>query len=541
MTEDTELCYRALVSRDRRFDGRFFTGVRTTGIYCRPICPARTPRRENVEFYPCAAAAEAAGYRPCLRCRPDSAPGTPEWNGTSATVSRGLRLIQQGELDERGVSGLAARLGIGERHLSRLFEEHLGAAPVVVAQTRRAHFARKLIEETDLPMADIAFASGFGSIRRFNALVRDRFGYPPTELRGRWATRRDRASRASRNLGDGTLTLRLPYRPPLDWEGALAFLAKRTIPGVERVGDGAYERTFELEGHSATASADRATGTFRVIHAEAESCLLLSVSPIPARAVLSVVETVRHLFDLHADPMVVSRHFANDTVLGPLVSSTPGLRLPGSWDGFELAIRAILGQQITVRAATTIAGRLVDRMGRPVVTGDSSLSRLFPSAAEVAAGDLSGLGIPGSRIRALRALAEEVAEGRLTLDPAADPAETRAKLLALPGIGPWTVEYIMMRALRDPNAFPAGDIVLRKALSGSDRALSERQLLSRAEPWRPWRAYAVLHLWRASGTGRTVGPVSATPSASVRSTTKTRRRKTGTNGTERKSHAQRTR
>lgn len=493
MTEDTELCYRAIVSRDPRFDGRFFTGVRTTGIYCRPICPARTPKRENVQFFACPAAAEEAGFRPCRRCRPDTAPGTPEWNGTSATVSRGLRLIQQGALDEADVSELAERLGMGERHLSRLFSEHLGASPIAVAQTRRTHFARKLIEETDLSMVEIAFASGFGSVRRFNALIRNRFGFTPTELRNARSKRTGFAI-GTNGRGARALALRLSYRPPLDWDGILAFLAKRIIPGVERIRDGAYERTFAL---------GETTGRLRVSHAPEERALLLTLSSIPARAVLSLAETTRHVFDLHADPMSVARHFASDPTLGPLLSRAPGLRVPGAWDGFELAIRAILGQQITVRAATTLAERLVSRLGETVDDAaddrsESEINRLFPRAETIAGADLSNLGIPGSRIRAIRALARAVADGEIALDPGADPVETRTRLLALPGVGAWTVEYILMRALRDPDAFPAGDIVLRRICSNSQNPLSEKQLVNLADAWRPWRAYSVLHLWRAA-------------------------------------------
>jgi AraC family transcriptional regulator of adaptative response / DNA-3-methyladenine glycosylase II len=517
MTEDAELCYRAIASRDPRFDGRFFTGVRTTGIYCRPICPARTPKRENVTFFACAAAAEEAGFRPCRRCRPDTAPGTPEWNGTSASVSRGLRLIQQGALDEADVSMLAERLGMGERHLSRLFGEHLGASPVTVAQTRRTHFARKLIEETDLSMAEIAFASGFGSVRRFNALIRDRFGFTPTELRRtrRKGTTRDAAhgpkeSRSSRNTArrpnasctsrDGDrLALRLSYRPPFDWDGILAFQAKRLIPGVEQIRDHGYERTFAM---------GETTGRLRVTHAPEERALLLTVSSIPPRKLLWLVETTRHVFDLHADPMCVTRHFDSDPMLGPFIGLAPGLRVPGAWDGFELAVRAILGQQITVRAATTLAHRLVARLGNPLEkSGEtpsvSELHMLFPRPEIVANADLSGLGIPGSRIAAIQSLARAVADERLTLDPAAPADETRRRLLEIPGIGAWTVEYIMMRAVRDPDAFPAGDIVLRRICSTGSAPLSEKQLMKRAEPWRPWRAYSVLHLWRAASRAAT--------------------------------------
>jgi AraC family transcriptional regulator of adaptative response / DNA-3-methyladenine glycosylase II len=480
-------CYRALASRDPRFDGRFFVGVRTTGVYCRPICPAPTPKRANVSFFPCAAAAEAAGFRPCRRCRPESAPGTPAWLGSSATVARGLRLIAAGALDGAGVEGLARSLGVGARQVRRLFDAHLGASPLAVARTRRVHFARRLIDETALPMSELALAAGFASIRHFNHSIRSCFGRSPSELR--------RAARGPRPQRGQTLRLRLAYRPPLDWSALLAFLAARAIPGVERVAEGGYRRTVRL---------GRVPGRLSVRALPGAAQLEVEVDASPGAPLLEVADRVRVLFDLGADPLRIAADLGHDPDLAPCLSARPGLRVPGAWDGFELAVRAVLGQQVTVRGASTLAGRLVRRLGEPLDAPVDGLTHLFPAPERVAGAELDGLGLPAARAEALRALARAVASGDLALEPGADPERARAVLGALPGVGEWTAEVVAMRALGEPDAFPAGDLGLRRALAGGAPPLSAAELARRAEAWRPWRAYAALHLWHAdaSATGR---------------------------------------
>ena len=463
--------YQALRSRDARFDGRFFTAVRTTGIYCRPICPARTPHRKNVEFYSCAAAAEAAGFRPCLRCRPDSAPGSPEWRGTSSTVSRGLRLIADGALDEGTVDELAGRLGVGERHLHRLFVRHLGASPVAVAQTHRVHLARRLLEETASTSTEIAFAAGFSSVRRFHTVFRRTFDATPQEIRAK--RRRGGANTGSAGTDSVGLRLVLRARAPFDWNATLSFLAPRSLPSVESVQGTIYRREVSVEGRNGW------------IEVEARgSQLELRTNLPPSRELLRLVERVRDLLDLDADTSQIGDLLAQDPQLAALVRKYPGIRVPGAWNGFELAMRAILGQQVTVAGARTLAGRLVARIGA-----------LTPE--RVVDADLTALGVPGKRAETLRLLAKAVLEDGLSLDPWADPAQTRAALLAIPGIGPWTVEYVAMRALRDPDAFPASDLGIRKALATGGTPCSAREAERRAEAWRPWRSYAVMLLWRS--------------------------------------------
>jgi len=473
-------CYDALRSRDARFDGRFFLGVTTTGIYCRPICPARAPRPENVRFYSCAAAAEEAGFRPCRRCRPETAPGTPAWHGTSSTVSRALRLIEESALDHgREVAYLAGRLGLGERQLRRLFARHLGASPAAVARTRRVHFARRLIDETALPMRTIASGSGFASVRQFNHDMRRVFRASPTALR-RSRPRRDVSS-------GGALVVRLPYRAPYDWDSLLAYLAARAIPGVEAVRDGSYRRTLRLA---------RGAGWIEVSQAPGESALSVALH-LPASAEwIVVVERLRRVFDLAADPQVIAASLRRDPLLAPLVRRRPGLRIPGAWDPFELAVRAILGQQVTVRGATTLAGRLVERFGETVAgTGASGVGRLFPRPANLASAPLESIGLPSARAAALRSLAAAVASGDLVLEGGASLGEAVASLTRLPGIGPWTAHYVALRALGEPDAFPAGDLGLRRAAGVPGRPATETALAARAERWRPWRGYAALHLW----------------------------------------------
>jgi len=477
---DPDACYRAARARDARFDGRFFVAVRTTGIYCRPICPAPTPRRENCLFVPCAAAAQEAGFRPCLRCRPESAPGTPAWLGSGATVSRALRLIEAGALDAAGVDTLAARLGVGDRHLRRLFAAHLGASPHAVAATRRAHVAKQLIDQTSLPMAEIAFAAGFASVRRFNDAIRTAFGRPPRALR--------RAASGGRSAPGSPLELRLAYRPPYAWDDLLRFLAARAIPGVECVAQGVYRRSFRQ---------GQAVGWLEVGALAGSNQLLARIQVAGALRWIDLAPRLRALLDLGAAPDEIAAGLRDDAVLGRALRAAPGVRVPGAIDGFELAVRAILGQQVSVAAATTLAGRLVAQLGARLPDAclpaerSAHPSHEFPSAEQVACADVAAIGLPFARAEAIRALARAVAERRLSLEPGADPESTRAGLLALPGVGAWTAAYVAMRALREPDAFPSGDLGLRRALG-----VDARELERRAEAWRPWRAYAAMLLWQ---------------------------------------------
>jgi AraC family transcriptional regulator of adaptative response / DNA-3-methyladenine glycosylase II len=476
---DHEACYRAIRARDARFDGRFFTAVKTTGIYCRPVCPARTPRPENVMFYPSAAAAQEAGFRPCLRCRPETAPDLGAWRGASNTVSRGLALIEMGALDEGGVEALAGRLGVGERQLRRLFQKHLGATPVAVAQTRRVLLARQLLHETGLPMTEIALAAGFGSLRRFNETFLALYGRPPTALR-RGATATGRSP--------GEITLKLRYRPPYDWPAMLAFLSKRAIAGIESVEGGVYRRTIGLEGAQGVVAVRPVEG-----HALSATLRFAQLSALP-----NIIARLRRVFDLGADPEVIGAHLARDARLAPLVAARPGLRVPGAWDGFELATRAILGQQVTVGAAVRLAGKLVARYGEPLVVPDGALTHLFPTPERLAGEELRNLGMPESRAACLSAVAAEATADKQVF-AAGQPLEAAiSRLRELPGIGEWTAQYIAIRQMRELDAFPAADIGLLRAMTvpGGARP-SARELLARAEAWRPWRAYAAQYLWTA--------------------------------------------
>jgi AraC family transcriptional regulator of adaptative response / DNA-3-methyladenine glycosylase II len=477
MDLDPDICFRALRSRDARFDGRFFTAVRTTGIYCRPICPARAAKRENLVFFAHAAAAEDAGFRPCLRCRPDAAPSTPTWGGTRAVVSRALRLIAEGALDGGDVDDLGARVGLGARHLRRLFLRHLGATPVAVAQTRRLHLARTLIHTTPLPLSDIAFGSGFSSLRRFNAAFRAAYGIPPTSLR----------KRGPRAAASAQIELRLNYRPPYDWPGILDFLRARAIAGVERVTDQEYARTVGIENES---------GIIRVRHAPRGEHLVLSIPLSLSTSIHRIAERVARMFDVGADPDIIASQLSRDRQLGAVVRRHPGVRVPGCWDRFELAVRAIVGQQITVAGATKILGRIARTYGSSLEGGDPDLDTRFPTAEILAQVDLSGM--PAARARTLRELARSVAGGSNCLDTGASLETSIARLVAIPGIGPWTAHYIAMRALGEPDAFPTGDVALRRA-AGHGSPLTEAALLRRAERWRPWRAYAAIYLWRSLG------------------------------------------
>jgi len=462
--DDFDTCYRAVSSRDARFDGRFVTAVRTTGIYCRPSCPAQTPKRENVSFFPRPAAAAAAGYRACKRCRPDAAPGSPEWDVRGDLAARALRGIEAGVVDAEGIPGLARRLNVSERHLHRVLVAEVGVGPLALARTRRAQTARVLIEHTALSLSTVAFSAGFASIRQFNDVMRAEFGCPPGELRRRPVPAGE---------AEGTLTLRLQHRRPYAVAPSLGWLAARAVAGVEEVDGGVYRRV--ING--------------RVVELEPvpdSGHVVARVHVDDVGHVADLVARCRRLLDLDADPVAVDEALRADKMLAPLVARTPGIRVPGSVDGFELAARAVLGQQVSVAAARTFASRLVAQCGKPLDSPWGTLSHSFPTAETVAEHPLDGIGLTGARAASLRALAEAVASGRLSLEPTADRDEARAQLLALPGIGPWTVEYVAMRALRDPDAFPATDLVLRRA-TDDDAA--------RAESWRPWRAYAAMHLW----------------------------------------------
>jgi AraC family transcriptional regulator, regulatory protein of adaptative response / DNA-3-methyladenine glycosylase II len=491
MDMDRIACYRAISTRDARFDGRLFVGVKTTGIYCRPICPARTPKLENTSFYASAAAAQEAGFRPCLRCRPETSPDLAFWRGTSNTVSRALALIEAGGLDEADVEGLANRLGVGARQLRRLFHQHVGASPIAVAQTRRILLAKQLIHETRLPMAEVALASGFNSVRRFNETFLQMFGRPPATLR------RIRSDQTRREAG--ALSIRLSYRPPYDWDAMLSFLGQRAIPGVETISGTTYRRTIAIGGH------------FGVIGVAPADKNRVDVSlRFPDMAALpQIIARVRRVFDLAADPDTIGAHLALDPVLAPLVRLRPGLRVPGAWDGFELAVRAIFGQQITVPAATRLLGRLVEVHGTPLpaMAGDGEgLSHLFPSPARLAKADLATLGMPNARAMAVTSLAQAIAADPMIFSRSASLEQTIAKLQSLPGIGEWTAQYIAMRELREPDAFPAADIGLMRAMANADGGRpSPAELLARAETWRPWRAYAALYLW-AAGSPRAASP-----------------------------------
>ncbi len=483
MDMDFEACRRAFLTRDHRFDGRIFAGVKTTGIYCRPICPARTPNAENMTFFPTAAAAQEAGFRPCLRCRPESSPDLGAWRGTSNTVSRALALIERGALDAGDVDGLAARLGVGERQLRRLFKQHLGASPVAVAQTRRVLLAKQLIHETRLPMAEVAMASGFGSVRRFNETFQQLFGRSPGALR--------RSLGAEQSSAAGGITVKLPYRAPYDWDAMIAFLNARAIPGVETVAPRRYARTLQVEGVCGVVVVTPGQGDFLVAEIR-----FPKVQALPA-----VIARIRRVFDLAADPALIGAHLAQDPLLAPMVAARPGLRAPGAWDGFELAVRAILGQQITVTAARSLAARLVKAYGEPIhdpAAAALGLSCVFPTPERLVGEDIAALGMPRARGAALEGLARTVAADRSIFTPRADLESAIAALSALPGVGEWTAQYIALRELREPDAFPHADIALMRALADDEgRRPTSHDLLARSHAWRPWRAYAAQHLWAA--------------------------------------------
>jgi AraC family transcriptional regulator, regulatory protein of adaptative response / DNA-3-methyladenine glycosylase II len=482
MELNADTCYQAMLSHDARFDGRFFGGVTTTGIYCRPVCRVTPPRFENVRWFACAAAAEAAGFRPCRRCRPESAPGTPAWIGSSAVVSRALRLINEGALDETDLENFSARLGVGSRHLRRLFAEHLGASPNAIATARRTHFAARLIEETALPFTEIAFAAGFNSVRQFNEAMRATFQQAPTEIRQRSGLK---TVLKHSQPATGALTLRLPYRPPLDWARMSGFLQARTIPGVEAATESTYRRTIQINNQS---------GVIELQYlAEAAHLLLRAWLPQP-NAIMPIVERARRIFDLSAEPQLIHEHLSRDPVLANAVNAARGLRVPGAWDAFELSVRAILGQQVSVAAARTLASRFAAAFGTACAAPLAELTTVFPTPENLAARDpheLTALGILPKRAQTILALARALAAHELTLSPAADPVATIEQLQTIPGIGAWTAHYIAMRALSWPDAFPHTDLGVMKALNEKN----PKRILAIGEAWRPWRAYAVMHLW----------------------------------------------
>lgn len=475
---------RARLSRDARFDGRFFVGVKTTGIYCRPICPAVAPKTENVTFYPSAAAAGEAGYRPCLRCRPECAPGTPAWNGTSTTVQRGLRLISKGALDDGSIEKLADRLGVTSRHLRRLFTTHLGASPLAVAHTQRLHFAKRLIDQTRLPMAHIATAAGYGSVRRFNDAFRQTYGRTPRELR-----------RSSDDAFDSNtaLAVRLGYSRPFDWQAMLDFLAGRATPGIEQVTDSTYLRTVVINGQP---------GVIECGHDGKRDNVSLLLHGIETAEIFQVVQRVREMLDLDAPVAEIQGVLAADKMLKSIARRSPGIRVPGAWDGFELIVRAILGQQVSVKAATTLAGRIAARYGEKVALPASLVSKadalnlgyLFPTPEKLARARFNDMGLVTSRAETIRRVARAVVNGEVNFDTAQDPGEFCQRLITIRGIGEWTAEYVAMRALKYPDAFPASDLGLIKAMGGAE-AINPTQLKQRAESWRPWRSYAALLLW----------------------------------------------
>jgi len=476
MPLDPDACYRALRTHDPRFDGRFFVGVSSTRIYCRPVCTVKLPRRENCHFFASAAAAEVQGYRPCLRCRPELAPGNASVDAVARLAQGAVDLIENGVLDAGGIEHLSARVGVTSRHLRRIFDAEFGVSPIEYAQTQRLLLAKRLLTDTSLPVTEVALASGFASVRRFNALFKARYRMAPGRLR---------EARSDRTL-PATLAFELAYRPPYDWDAMLEFLGSRAIEGVETVTRDAYARSVAVVHRGTTH-----VGRVEIRRAPRKPALRVSVSPTLAAAIPAVLSRVKHAFDLACDPAVVA------AALGPLAASHPGLRVPGTFDGFELAARGIVGQQISVRAARTMLGRIADAYGDPLPDdGDRVPIRLFPSAARIAAlppDDLLCHGLTRARARTLVALANVVASGKILLEPGGDVDATIEALTALPGIGTWTANYIAMRALRWPDAFLASDLGVLRTMGETKPARALRE----SESWRPWRSYAVIHLWRS--------------------------------------------
>ncbi|MBA3260891.1 MAG: DNA-3-methyladenine glycosylase 2 family protein [Thermoleophilaceae bacterium] len=481
MIDDFERCYRFMRSRDPRYDGFFFVGVTSTGIYCRPSCPARLPDRRNVRLFATAAAAQAAGFRACKRCEPDAAPGSPAWNRRADVAGRAFRLIADGIVDREGVQGLASRLGFNERQLNRILVAEVGAGPAQLARAHRAQAARTLIESTGLSFAEVALASGFGSVRQFNDTIQVIYARKPSELRRR--ARRKRAATTQ-----GAVDLRLPARAPLDGTALLEFLGARAIPGVEHVEGGTYRRSLALEHGGGLVALTPEAGAARCV---------LQLDDL--RDLTAAVARCRRLLDLDADPVSIDAQLGADPLLGELARRRPGMRVPGCVDGFELGVRAIVGQQVSVAAARTVLGRLVARYGEALAEPAGALTHRFPTAETLAESDPADLPFPRRRGEALRSLALLVAADGLRFDAGADSSAALAALLDIPGVGPWTASYVAMRALGDPDSFPAGDVGIRHALRRLGHAASGPQATSVAEPWRPWRSYAVMHLWSSLG------------------------------------------
>jgi AraC family transcriptional regulator of adaptative response / DNA-3-methyladenine glycosylase II len=482
---DAEVCYRAIQGRDARFDGWFVVGVTSTGIYCRPSCPARTPRRSNVRFFASAAAAQGEGFRACMRCRPDAAPGSPEWDARSDLVARAMRMIGDGIMEREGVPGLARRLGYTERHLTRMVRAELGAGPLAIARARRAQTARILIETTPLPFAQVAFAAGFASVRQFNGTVREVYGSSPRELRAR--------RRAGDDAGPGAVSLRLAYRRPIDLDAALRFLAARAVEGVEDAGAGTYRRVLRLP-----------SGPGRVALSPGDGHVRAELALDDLRDLGAAVTRCRRILDLDADPVAVDDALAGDPALAPLVRRRPGLRIPGAADGWEAAVRAVVGQGVSVAAARAVLGRMAAALGEGTEADDQDGPvRGFPSPEALAEAPDRALPMPASRRAALRALASAVASGGLSLEPGDDPATVREGLMALPGVGPWTAGYVSLRMRGDPDAFLPTDLAARRAAARLGLPDDPARLAARAERWRPWRGYALLHLWTFGSTTMT--------------------------------------
>ncbi len=470
---DDETCYRAVQSHDARFDGWFFTAVRTTHIYCRPSCPAIVPKRQNVSFYPSAAAAQSAGYRACKRCRPDASPGSPEWDARGDLVGRAMRLIRDGIVDTEGVAGLANRLGYSKRQVNRSLVDEVGAGPLALARAQRAQTARILLETTEMTSADVAFASGFASVRQFNETVQAVFATTPSALRAK--------QRLPVPAAGAALELRLPFRSPIDVHAILEFFGRRAIPSIESYDGVTLTRTLDLSG-----------GPARVEISNGQDHIRCRLTLSDQRDLISAVARVRRMLDLDADPVAIDERLATDLHLGPMILKRPGLRSPGAADAFEMAIRAVIGQQISVSGACTLLGRITEQFGAVAFAGEKW--RAFPSPASVAAIDLADLPVPKARAHTLHAIAAAFINGQLTLDTGADRRMERDRLLALPGIGPWTADYLLMRAMGDPDVLPASDLGVRKAAGALDIKLDG----GRAD-WAPWRSYATHHLWTSLG------------------------------------------
>ena len=491
---DTQLFEQARQNRDPRFDGRFFVAVKTTGIYCRPICRVRIPKAKNVQFFLTAAGAAEAGFRPCLRCRPETAPGTPAWKGTSTTVKRALSLISEGALDEAGVESHSDRLGVTGRHLSRLFSQHLGASPKAVGQTRRLHSAKKLLDETRLSMVDVAMSTGYGSVRRFNDHFKQVYGRSPTQIR---MMNKGGGKPPSTTLSTSGFQLKLAYRPPFDFQGILNFLQVRAIPGVEQVivgqgkaeqgTDEKYVRTIVV----GNTLASRQVGRLTVSHDSDKLCLQVTIELESANHLMIVLEKVKRIFDLMADPMDIIQCLQADKQMAEMVAQNPGQRVPGCWEPFEIAVRAIVGQQISVKGATTLMGRIASAYGQ-----QTDMGLVFPDARALSQIDVTRLSMPVKRAQTIKSMSQTIVDGRIDFTVGSDPANLIHQLKNIKGIGPWTAQYIAMRALGDPDAFLQGDLVLLKVARHCLEIESDKDLMERSKQWQPWRAYACMHLWR---------------------------------------------